>query len=126
MNKSRLDELKKLCEGATPGPWWDDSEESLYVCAWEDRENHKKQIVAWLDFKTNRYSDQKFICAARQALPELIEYCERLQQALEVALDPYKNAVATLKQSPPNYRQYFTQEYMEKIVDWCEKKIAWM
>jgi hypothetical protein len=82
MDKERLEELKKLCEDATPGPW-----EVHDSCSWRRigtpgrdgnilcPENHP--VDHHPDLRCDE-DDLAFIAASRTALPELIAEVEFL------------------------------------------------
>lgn len=84
----KLEELKKLCDEATPGPW--DFEYGVSMrTAWklESLEKHPNsyETVLWLDGGKNLDLDaetgrveqnMEFIAAARDALPKLIAVAE--------------------------------------------------
>ncbi len=77
MTPAQLEELKKLCAAATPGPWRSESYGGETGCVSEiytiatgddgDRENAMTKETA------------SFIAAARTAVPELIAEVERLR-----------------------------------------------
>lgn len=74
MTKDELDELKKLCDEATPGPWdakgirlLPDNEGCLNLPDGRDHELY------------GSLTDMKFIAASRTALPKLIAEVERLR-----------------------------------------------
>lgn len=99
MDREALEELKKICEEATPGPWYTDelcdsacgTACSPYGCP----ESHPSGV--WevgpedvtSNVSTNNEPDAEFIAAARTALPQLIADSERLNalQALFVGAD---------------------------------------
>jgi hypothetical protein len=88
MDKERLEELKKLCEGATPGPWQIDGNESgtYFECGGITADGEKLQ-VAWpardYEFIFGDKHDAAFIGESRTALPELIAEVEFLTKVAE-------------------------------------------
>lgn len=68
MTQTELDELKKLCEAATPGPWRFglDTPSTGYL--------HANKVVLGEKIYV---SDGNFIAAAREAVPKLIEALEK-------------------------------------------------
>jgi hypothetical protein len=117
MNEQELAELQKACDSATPGPWYvvemdDDVCMSAYAVATvphadappnEDSErngDHNKRIALtlWQDPRIVDIEDAKwvhnanFICAARNALPTLLERetkSRKLFRACLRALNPH-------------------------------------
>jgi len=84
MNKERRDELRKLCEAATPGPWLR-REELRSVGPLSD------MAIASLGSNATR-PDLRFVSEARSAIPELLDALEaaeverdRLLVVLEIA-----------------------------------------
>lgn len=73
-----LDELQRLCDTATPGPWDGGSaivenSDGLTVCEFSDPASDASE------------RDADFICAARDALPKLIAQVRQLQAQVENA-----------------------------------------
>lgn len=94
MKTERLQELKKLCDEATPGPWVyseilasDEPTLDGVDVAIED-----EGVICSMDYEQPRNGDWRataeFIAASRTALPELIAEVERLKH--EVALRDYE------------------------------------
>jgi hypothetical protein len=93
MDKERLEELKKLCEDATPGPWEVDTNEpftndmvgvfsptaKMYAVLFRDQETED-------DAEIVSPSDAALIAASRTALPELIAEVEFLTKVAEQAI----------------------------------------
>jgi hypothetical protein len=92
MDKERLEELKKLCEGATPGPWQIDGNESgtYFECGGITADGEKLQ-VAWpardYEFIFGDKHDAAFIGESRTALPELIAEVEFLTKVADDLID---------------------------------------
>jgi hypothetical protein len=91
IDQKRIDELKALCDQATPGPWElnlaEDGIEVGTVFA-VDRPLH---VVCFMQYYESGNGeplidefDAGLIAAARDALPELIAEVERLRTALEM------------------------------------------
>jgi hypothetical protein len=94
MDKERLEELKKLCEDATPGPWEVDTNEpftndmvgvlsptaKMYAVLFRDQETED-------DAEIVSPSDAALIAASRTALPELIAEVEFLTKVAEQLLE---------------------------------------
>jgi hypothetical protein len=98
MDKERLEELKKLCEDATPGPWtpeysdygdeiwfggrgwgmWSLDPVGVYLSG--QAQNNNAEDMA------EREADAKLIAASRTALPELIAEVEFLTKVAEQAI----------------------------------------
>lgn len=87
MTPERIEELKKLCAEATPGPWKGSGFISLAVpgfgefdakLVWSDS---RRMDVAWLPEAATK-ADQAFIASVRTAVPELIAEVERLRDRL--------------------------------------------
>lgn len=80
MDQAKLDELKALCEAATPGPWFvdvqeefEDPEKTLYLVSFKTETN------GWMVAASNFWkADAELFAAARTALPALIAEVERL------------------------------------------------
>jgi len=72
-----LDELERICNAATPGPWTlDEHGDGLRA------PNGNPIVETWSG--TRRRGDARFIEAARYALPKLIAELRELQAELEV------------------------------------------
>ena len=72
MNEKRIEELRAMCDTATPGPWIRER--------WSiDTVNERVVATA------NMQLDAAFIAAARTALPELLDEVERLETEAEEA-----------------------------------------
>lgn len=101
-----IERLKRLCEQATPGPWYDhnpDDDMCMNVYAvstspiepdvgLDHRSNDHASIVALTLFQSPRIVDHEaaqwdvdaeFIAAARTALPALLDRLEQAKQQLE-------------------------------------------
>lgn len=83
-----LDELKALCEAATPGPWtWECDGDDDPACSFALFAPHIPRLPERLVLhQHNGYirttqPNADFIAAARTAMPELIAEVERLQDA---------------------------------------------
>jgi len=73
-----LDELARLCNAATPGPWkLHDGEDELTA-----PDGH---TVAETFGGISRFDNARFIEAARHALPQLLETVRELQVELDIA-----------------------------------------
>lgn len=71
-----LDKLKELCDRATPGPWH---------VGHLGHDNEYADIDAANGINVGTIGDipdQSFVCAAREAMPELIERISKLEAAL--------------------------------------------
>jgi hypothetical protein len=79
MKPERLEELKRICEAATDGPWRYEKKEHWPDCA--KRPDYIDGV--WLahdDFlEVHDEGEAKFIAEARTAIPELLAEVERLQ-----------------------------------------------
>ncbi len=74
-----LDELKKLCEEATPGPWWTSS-----ACVESSQVNVADCFTGLSDRDMPEVeANATFIAAAREALPKLIAVAEAARGCLE-------------------------------------------
>lgn len=76
MNQARLNELKKLCDEATPGPWSISYEEVCYT----HTDGKKYSLPSARVNRTMKANNNAFIAASRTALPELISEIEYLQK----------------------------------------------
>ena len=77
MTPERRAELKRLCEAATEGPWETDD---CHVFADDGR-----ALLAYLrpiPSMQDRDANAAFIAAARTALPELLDYADRLEERM--------------------------------------------
>lgn len=77
MTRAQLEELKKLCAGATPGPWGSESYggaigdvSEIYAIATGDNGDCENAMTK---------ETANFIAASRTAVPELIAEVERLR-----------------------------------------------
>lgn len=88
-----LDELERLCNAATPGPWTHDDEGSLVA--------PDGQVIGWSDGDRRHAGSQlanaRFVEAARTALPILIATVRELQGMLVTAEALADKAVHALK-----------------------------
>ncbi|MCP3684718.1 MAG: hypothetical protein GY861_18780 [bacterium] len=77
-----LDKLQKLCDEATPGPWWHPSGDKD-ICR-----NNPIESVGWDHNKGNWHpnsdNNYKFIAEARTALPELISRVRELEKKIDI------------------------------------------
>lgn len=81
-----LDEAKRLCTAATPGPWKPDIDSSLDHILGPSGERYGGDVVmsaAPCGYENSNLcasdEDVVFICAARTLVPELIAEVERLR-----------------------------------------------
>ena len=72
MNRKTLDELKRLCEEATEGPW----KNKCFPGGWDGVTCPTVGAICALRY--NNPPNAAFIAASRTAIPELIEGIERL------------------------------------------------
>lgn len=79
MTDKEIQHLARLCEEATPGPWeiaWEHDEGSSYEHI-VDPDRCTRDSVAIITTDSNYYGpnedDARFICAARDAVPVLID-----------------------------------------------------
>jgi DNA-binding phage protein len=96
MDKERLEELKKLCEDATPGPWEHrvlQNGVQSFVQAPRNNPGDPYDIeIMGEDRNVDNYppsqalADGNFIAASRTALPELIAEVEFLTKVAEQAV----------------------------------------
>ena len=75
MNEQRRKELRRLCEGATEGPWM----------VFKNGPHHVAGICTTF---SDSPDNAAFIAAARSAVPELLEENERLREALRPFAQP--------------------------------------
>lgn len=73
-----LDEAERLCEAATEAPWWDDSDEMLFVRSHPKRHVVSKNLDEW---DKSDIADIKLIAWCRTGVPAL---CRELRLAREV------------------------------------------
>ena len=81
----RLEELKKLCEDATPGPWWQyregiDSYQNGGLCADVDGDT---ELWGGYDGCMPNSEDIEFMAQSRTAIPELIAEVEFMWKVAE-------------------------------------------
>jgi hypothetical protein len=72
-----LDELERICEAATPGPWTRDEHGDGLIAP-----GHHPVAEAWGG--ASRFDNARFIEAARHALPKLIAKVRELRAELEL------------------------------------------
>jgi len=102
-----LDELRKLAEAATPGPWeWEEPSDDSYpvgdeslVTTWNEEDGYPKSVVtSWghdADGVTASAEDRAFIAAAYpQAVLELIERVRVAERQCEVQALGVENTLA--------------------------------
>lgn len=77
----KLEDLKKLCDEATPGPWGSRMNPWTYRGTVDAKGEH----VA----STTRFEDGDFMAAAREALPKLIAVAEAADAMREELLDAH-------------------------------------
>jgi hypothetical protein len=85
MDKERLEELKKLCEDATPGPWWQyrhgvDDYQNGGLCA------NDTELWGGYDGCMPSAADIELMAQSRTALPELIAEVEFLTKVSKQAI----------------------------------------
>jgi hypothetical protein len=83
MKKERLEELKKICEAATAGPWEaqliDDAAHEIWI---EGSGFHCRRYPPYIHKPERLHellSNAEFIAAARDAVPRLVAEVERLR-----------------------------------------------
>lgn len=99
----QLDELRRLEQEATPGPWTavECEDEAAGVCFWLLR---FRLGGRWSDFMDK--PDADFIAAARSAIPELIAEVERLRGLIRDGY--FEGAAAGWLSSTPNVSDIVT------------------
>lgn len=70
----KLDEIEKLCNEATPGPWLGD-----YI---------PLQAIRILDYSDNMSKNIEFIAAARMLMPKLLKVAKAANLFIEIENDP--------------------------------------
>lgn len=83
MTPSRRQELRALCDAATPGPWW--PRDATRRGTVESHCGH----VCTAGFLETCEPDAAFIAAARTAVPELLDEVEKWQHAEAAAVDAH-------------------------------------
>lgn len=106
-----LDELKKLCGGATPGPW------AIDWYSWEIEGEYNQAVVHlfhnWTRTEADRANAQ-FIITARQALPALIKLVEAQWKVIACIARVGEVQSALMK----NLDIPATQEIEDKLVEY--------
>jgi len=83
MNKAERNALRTLANAATPGPW---NSSPSYMC----NENYVAGCSPWViavsddaaEDTKQAVADAQFIAAAREAIPKLLDYIDKLQEYL--------------------------------------------
>jgi hypothetical protein len=99
MDKERLEELKKLCEDATPGPWWQyrhgvDDYQNGGLCA------NDTELWGGYDGCMPSSADIELMAQSRTALPELIAEVEFLTKVAEQAKEFSTLVLGTANDEP--------------------------
>jgi len=98
---SELDRLQKLCDKATPLPWWNESGviHAKHPTKWKE-ENHSCIHVAKVDCEYLQDSD--FITEARSAMPKLIVIARvaKMLRSMGIGLDYDDECISCLSSSP--------------------------
>lgn len=87
MTSKQLQQLSALVAAATPGTWWinryatdmSGTEQAISVCSEEG------MTLMYMGIDDVATPDASFVCAARQAVPELLAYVADLRRQLEEA-----------------------------------------
>jgi hypothetical protein len=114
-----LEELQKLCDEATPGPW---VAKDYRVYGPDIDRQHDRLITCDGGYASsggaNQYLDAAFIAAARTYLPKLIE----LAKAAEGFMSLIKITKAALQERRELDRQLSDPNYWDRLVDkYCSK-----
>lgn len=80
ISPDKIAEWRKLCEGATPGPWTIDGGYVWGFCPLIKNQTTPTELIVEQD---GHDYDKRFIAAARTALPELLDEVERLQKQID-------------------------------------------
>lgn len=90
--KQRLNEIKKIADDATPGPWQRLKDPSkivrVYIC------DLQKNILAQVDYQ---YCDSVLFSESRTLIPALVEALEIAVEALEESCQ-YPNALKQIEE----------------------------
>lgn len=81
-----LDELERLADAATPGPWGCNEASGLDDCLWSD--NAQAWVIFNDSFETMRQCDADFIAAANPStVKELVQLVRQCKNALTYVND---------------------------------------
>lgn len=113
MTKQRIQELKKLCEQATPGPWEFDG---AYPGEFNLVTSPGNVVIDCDEYYAFcKPDDRAFIATARTALPEALDEIERLQTEIK--------ALEIVKSEMHNFRNKWLslQEENAKLINLVEE-----
>lgn len=89
MTPERLKALRELCDRATPGPWRIGAMES-FQAAVDGADD--EEVTGFIE-----PSDAGFIATARTAIPELLDYVARLEQARALLRQLWDESILAFK-----------------------------
>lgn len=96
MTPERIEELKKLCAKATPGPWTSDSTRLLDGSVAHTCPEHSGYCISSAEYRIAHGffgADEAELCAAsRSAVPELITEIEKLRRQLRIVMEYINNS----------------------------------
>lgn len=87
MTNARLDEIEKLANAATPGPWNTDPDGCLGPNTIVAEHGGYEHMIGTFDAGTGNDADadRAFVLAAREAVPELVAEARRLRTIVDAA-----------------------------------------
>ena len=100
-----LDELQKICDAATPGPWTHHRQQHCPQINYHEIELRTRHGGAL--YRSTSYGlmevDGEFISAARTEMPKLIDRARKLEAALQLAKDKLKTVYFEQTLCPSGY-----------------------
>lgn len=112
-----LDELQKLCDSATPGPW-----ESLGGSVWHPKSNHSSVCDVDAGAGDDTLPDARFIAASRDALPKLIAEVRQLLADARCLAD-FVRQLNFSGDLIDEAVEVGMNHFRERTAKWCDKAI---